>query len=227
GDALYIHDTGLGALATGFGDCEISRINNIATQVPFGYALGRLVANTSGQIAVKVHWDPSGDNEDRMYSTVATGTYGKHRTAIFAGGTSEGLQYFDQRLNGNQAGAIYGFSTWMELATAGGPFVTDGSLLVAHEIGIYDAGATLNVNARVVMQQMQAILASTPGTSFHWWRMNLAAAGGTATALIAAANPASVGFVAGAGVGGVKLGGLPLVEIGGVQHFVRLYTTAL
>ncbi|GAG98310.1 unnamed protein product, partial [marine sediment metagenome] len=118
GDALYIHDASTAALATGFGACEISRINNIATQVPFGYALGRMDANASGTIAVKVHWDPSGDNEDRMYSTVATGTYGKHRTAIFAGGTSEGLQYFDQRLNGNQTGSIYGFSTWMELATA-------------------------------------------------------------------------------------------------------------
>ncbi len=59
GDTLYIHDgsTG-GATLNGYGDAEISKISNTVTQRIFGYALGRMVANSSGQIAVKLHWGP-------------------------------------------------------------------------------------------------------------------------------------------------------------------------
>lgn len=229
GDRLYIRAGDLSGVQSvdGLGDAEISKITDSRTQVPFGYALGSMVAGGEGIIAVKVHWDPSLDNEARQWTTVLTGTYGRHKTAELAGGASGGMQYYDQRVTGNQTGAIYGKSSWMELATDGLAMVTDGNLLVARETGIYDAGATLNVNARIVMHQMQAILGSVPGTSFHWWRVNLAAAGGTATALMAAANPASVGLVLGVGVAGVKLGGLPLVDQGGVVYFVRLYSTAL
>ena len=64
---------------------------------------------------------------------------------------------------------------------------------------------------------MQAILAETPATSFHWFRLNLAAAGGTATAVIAAANPESVGFVIDAvdNGGANKIGNVPLFDIVG------------
>jgi hypothetical protein len=60
GDPLYIRAGGLAGAATGdgTGDAEISKIRNLVTQVPFGYALGSMVAGGSGRIAVKVHWDP-------------------------------------------------------------------------------------------------------------------------------------------------------------------------
>ncbi|MBU2249302.1 MAG: hypothetical protein KKD77_21320 [Gammaproteobacteria bacterium] len=59
GDTLYIHDGSTGAAsANGYGDAEISKISNTVTQRIFGYALGRMVANSSGQIAVKLHWGP-------------------------------------------------------------------------------------------------------------------------------------------------------------------------
>lgn len=226
GDRLYIRAGALTGVQTldGLGDAEISKINNSAFQIPFGYALGSMVGGGEGIIAVKVHWDPSLDNEARQYTTVTDGAYGKHRTAVFAGGTSEGLQYYDQRLTGNQTGSIHGHSIWMELATGGVAFVTSANLLVAHDIGIYDAGATLTLS-RMVVQQMQAILATNPA-SFYWWRLNLAAAGGTADALIAAANATSVGLVVAGAVAAGTIGGLPLVEQGGVVYFVRLYATA-
>jgi len=225
GDRLYIRAGALTGVATldGLGDAEISKINNSAFQIPFGYALGRMVAGGEGTIAVKVHWDPSLDNEARQWTTVTSGAYGRHKTAVFAGGTSEGLQYYDQRVTGLQTGAIYGWATWMELAAG---FTSDGSLLVMHEIGVYDVGATIVGSARVVVSQMQGILAAAPA-SFHWWRLNLAAAGGTATALIAAANPASVGFVAGAGVASAKNGNIPIADVVGTGVvWVRTYAAA-
>ncbi len=59
GDTLYIHDGSTGAASlNGYGDAEISKISNTVTQRIFGYALGRMTANSSGQIAVKLHWGP-------------------------------------------------------------------------------------------------------------------------------------------------------------------------
>jgi hypothetical protein len=60
GDELYIRAGTLPGAADGdgTGDAEISKIVDPATQVPFGYALGSMVAGGSGVIAVKVHWDP-------------------------------------------------------------------------------------------------------------------------------------------------------------------------
>ena len=212
GDCLYIRAGSLAgaANADGTGDAEISKMNDAAHQVFFGYALGSMVAGGSGVIAVKVHAAPFPEMEDRRYQTVASGAYGRHITAIFAGGASEGLQYFDQRVTGLQTGGLYGMGCWMELAAG---FTSNGSLLVAHDLGIYDAGATIVGDARVVMSQLMAILASTP-SSFHWWRLNLAAPGGSCTALIAAANPTSVGYAAGEAGTGV-VGTIPMFDIVG------------
>jgi len=59
GDPLYIHDgSTAGVGATGTGDATISKRRNLVTQIPFGYALGAMVATGTGQVAVKVHWDP-------------------------------------------------------------------------------------------------------------------------------------------------------------------------
>ena len=66
GDPLFIRAGGLIGAATGdgTGDAEISKIRNLVTQVPFGYALGSMVADGSGVIAVKVHWDPEEQQDE-------------------------------------------------------------------------------------------------------------------------------------------------------------------
>jgi len=48
GNPLFINTT------TGI----ISKISNVVTQVPFGYAMGQVTAGATAVIAVKVHWDP-------------------------------------------------------------------------------------------------------------------------------------------------------------------------
>lgn len=229
GDALYIRAGSIpgAADADGTGDAEISKIQDEAFQVFFGYALGSMVAGGSGQMAVKVHCSPwKGQETKRSYFTVTSGeyTYGKHHTAIFAGGLSTGLEYFDQQVTGTQTGLLYGFGTWMELATG---FTAIASILAAHEIGIYDAGATLTAG-RIVMQQIQAILASAPGTSLHIFRVNIAAAGGAITALFAFANPTSAGFVANALDTSTIIGHMPFADIVGASGigWIRLYDAA-
>jgi len=216
GDVIYINTT------TGV----LSKISNQATQVVFGYALGIITAGSTEAIAVKVHHDPSLDNAKRTYYTVTSGayTYGKHHTSVFAGGQSTGLEYFDQQVTGTQTGGIYGFGTWLELAAG---FTDNAGLLVAMEIGLYDAGATLTTG-RIVMQQIQAILASAPGTSLHIHRVNVAAAGGAITALYAFANPTSAGFVANALETSTVIGHMPFADIVGASGigWIRLYDAA-
>jgi len=203
----------------------LSKISNGATQVPFGYALGIITSGDTEAIAVKVHFDPSLDNAKRTYYTVTSGayTYGKHHTSIFAGGESTGLEYFDQQITGQQTGGIYGFGTWAELDA---DFIASAALLVAAEIGIYDAGATLTLS-RVVMQQIQGILASNPA-SLHIHRVNIAAAGGAITALYAFANPTSAGYVATAAETSTMIGAMPFADIVGASGigWIRLYDAA-
>lgn len=216
GDLIYINTT----------TAVLSKISNGATQVPFGYALGIITSGNTESIAVKVHWNPSLDNAKRTYYIVTSGayTYGKHHTAVFAGGQSTGLEYFDQQVTGTQTGNLYGWGTWMEFAAG---FTAIASITAAHEIGIYDAGATLT-SARIVMQQIQAILASAPGTSLHIFRVNVAAAGGAITALFAFANPTSAGFVANALETSTVIGHMPFADIVGASGigWIRLYDAA-
>ena len=232
-DVVAVDDAGNSAVAGG--DCiyintttaVLSKISNQATQVPFGYALGIITSGNTEAIAVKVHFDQSLDNAKRTYYTVTSGayTYGKHHTSIFAGGQSTGLEYFDQQVTGTQTGGIYGFGTWMELAAG---YVGVANLLtVAHEIGMYDAGATLG--GWVVMQQIQAILASVPTTALHLWRVNVAPAGGAITAMFAFTNPTSAGFVATAAETSTMVGAIPFAQIVGYPaspYWIRLYDAA-
>lgn len=215
GDVIYINVS----------TAVLSKITNQATQIPFGIAYGIITSGNTEAIAVKVHFDPSLDNAKRTYYTVTSGeyTYGKHHTSVFAGGESTGLEYFDQQVTGTQTGGIYGWGTWMELAAG---YTSIASLTVAHELGIYDAGATLTL-ARVVMQQIQGILASNPA-SLHIHRVNIAAAGGAITALYAFANPTSAGFVANALETSTVIGHMPFADIVGAFGigWIRLYDAA-
>ena len=214
GEQLYMNTT------TGV----VSKISDGATQICLGYALGNVTSGATERIAVKVHFDPSLDNAKRTYYTVTSGvyTYGKHHTSVFAGGTSTGLEYFDQQVTGTQTGGIYGLGTWMELAAG---FTSTASLTVGFEVGIYDAGATLTTS-RFVMQQIQGIFASAVD-SLHIWRINIAAAGGAVTAWMAFANPTSAGFVATAAETSTLVGCAPVADIVGYGVlWARLYDAA-
>ncbi len=228
GDPLYIRAGNLpgAADADGTGDAEISKIQDEATQVFFGYAFGSMVAGGSGRIAVKVHASPwIGQETKRRWFTVSDGAYvyGRHHTSVFAGGQSTGLEYFDQRVTGVQDGELYGLSSWMELAAG---FSITGGQTVVGELGLYDAGGTLT-NMRLVMLQMQAILASNPGTSLHIFRINVAAAGGAITAIYAAANPTSLNYQAAVTESDAPIGYIPFANIvginGGNPVMIRVY----
>jgi len=60
GDILYINTT------TGL----ISKIMNVTTQLPFGYALGTITGGNTDRIAVKVHFDPTYQNDMQMRKTI-------------------------------------------------------------------------------------------------------------------------------------------------------------
>lgn len=54
GDPLFINTT----------TALISKIRNLVTQIPFGYALGGIAQDLSRVIAVKVHWDPEEQQDE-------------------------------------------------------------------------------------------------------------------------------------------------------------------
>jgi len=224
GDPLYIRAGSLPGAADGdgTGDAEISKIVDAAHQVFFGYALGSMVAGGSGRIAVKVHADPHQQQEERKYQTVVTGaySYGFHETAVLLAGQSTGLHYKDSRVGGQQAGGIYGFSAWMELQA---DFLhLDDTLLVALEGGFYEATADID-DSWFVGLQLQYIITDTPNRIDHF-RVNIAAAGGSAHCIMAAANPTSVGYVAAITEADTPIGYVPMFDIVGIGVcYVRLY----
>jgi len=131
--------------------------------------------------------------------------------------------YFDTTITGTTAGHCYGVGSWINTATT--PVLTAGHIIVPFEGGVYTGEA--QASARIVFAgQYQAILNGAPA-SLHAWRLNTTQ---TTTALIAAANTGSVGYVAGAGTSGTQLGYIPLADIVGVNSgnpvYVRVYATA-
>ena len=71
GDPLFISDSSFAAAgANGVGSGLISKIQNLATQVPFGYALGIVASGESKVIAVKVHFDPNYTLEAQLFRTI-------------------------------------------------------------------------------------------------------------------------------------------------------------
>lgn len=215
GDLLYINTT----------NAVISKINNIATQIPFGIAMGIITAPGVEAIAVKVHFDPSLDTSDVMFKTVASGAYnlGKQWRGLLEAGESTGVGgAFFAELDGAQTGGIYGWKAWTEFQAG---FVDNGDLLVAGEFGFYDGlGGDLS-SGRMVLLQLQQIIASTPATC-HLIRVNIAQASPcTIDAIFAAANPESIGLDA-AKVGNNKVGVIPLADVTGYGVlWVEVYDT--
>ena len=226
GDCLYIRAGGLpdAADADGTGDAEISKMNDGAHQVFFGYALGSMVAGGSGQIAVKLHCSPFPEMEETRYHTCADGAYEyghKWVGILAAGGQSTGVAAsFTAQVLGTQDGHIYGWKAWTE---PGADYLSNGSLLVAGEFGIWDGQGGDITNARICMLQMQAILAANPST-FAWYRLNLAAAGGTMDYMYEVANPTSIGYIAAVTEADAPIGYIPFANIVGVGTvYIRVY----
>ena len=201
GDEIFIHNT----------TCILSKITNIATHIPFGYALGDAANDGAAHIvAVKVHHDPTVDAQNKVFSTVATGQYGKALYGLLtAGGGTEALScYFQGTISGVTTGGVYNVGNWINAAA--GSTLSAGNIITPHDTGVYTAEA--EGAARIVFGgQHQAQLNGAPA-SLHCWRLNSTQ---TITAVIAAANVGSVGYVAGAGVV-AKVGSVPMFDIVGV-----------
>ena len=207
GEQLFINKT----------TAVVSKIGNVATQLPFGYALGIVAGGATDFIAVKVHMDPPAiGGEERLFKTVTDGDFGFNLRTTLAGGASEGVGgYIEAHLTAAQTGGLYGFGSWINVDSAG---LLNGSIITPLDVGIYCAGA--EAAARVVFAG-QAMYVGAPGApaSFHAWRLNVAQAAGAIDALIAAANPESVGYNDGTAGTGV-VGTIPLADVVGfgVRH---------
>ncbi len=212
GDELYVDTTD--------GSIVVSKITNIATQIPFGYALGIIVTpGNIERIAVKIHHDPTVDSELAMFNTVITGGYGKSMRAELTG-ASEGLcDYQEGHITGVQTGHIYNHGSWINVDA--GDYL-DGSIITPYEGGIW-SGTTQPLGRVVFAGQHMAILFDAPA-SLHAWRLNTTQ---TIDALIAAANAGSVGYAAAVGTTSNKVGDLPLADVVGHGiRWVRLYDAA-
>lgn len=226
GDELFIHDDSLSQVAAlGLGDAVISKIRNVATQIPFGYALGYIAGGTHGVIAVKVHFDPSLDTEEVKYNTVTPGQYGEAMYCTMALAASEGIcKLFSSTLSGQQAGLTYNLGSWINL---GGTFIATGTVTTTFDTGIYSgAGANLAAARLIFGAQHMAILDSIPN-QYYPWRINVSAGAGSITALIQAGNIQSVGYIAAITETADPIGYIPLAFIAGIAAaqpcYVRVY----
>ena len=227
GDVLYIRAGAVpgAADADGTGDAEIGKINDALTQVPFGYAQGSMVAGGSGVIAVKVHANIWPEDEKVRYATCPDGTYeyGFHWVGKLEAGQSTGVAaYFAAEVDGTQDGGIYAGGIWMEPQAT---FVASGALLVGWDVGFWCAnGAGQDMSlGRMVGLQMMCDIGENP-TSIHWIRVNAEATTRAITAVIASANPDSVGYVAAVTEADAPIGYVPMFDIVGIGvAYVRLY----
>lgn len=128
--------------------------------------------------------------------------------------------YFDATITGTTAGHCYGVGSWINTSTT--PVLSAGHIIVPFEGGVWTGEA--QAAARIVFAgQHQAILTGAPA-SLHAWRLNSTQ---TITALIAAANPGTVGYTAGIGTSGTQLGYIPMFDIVGVGvGYIRIYDSA-
>lgn len=226
GDELFIDCVTAQEGAAGVGIGCLSKIRNIATQIPFGYALGNIASLGEGVIAVKVHFDPMLDSERILYNTVVSGGEGKRTVGILVAGHAEGIAHsFVSQVSGQQDGLTYGVKNWMELAA---DFKGTGTVTTPWDTGIYNAvGADISASRLVFAGQHMAILDAAP-FQMYAWRLNVAAAAGHITALIQAGNIQSVGYIAAVTETADPIGYIPLAFIAGIAGaqpcYVRVYT---
>lgn len=221
GDELFISDSSAGITgANGIGNALISKIRNVATQIPFGYALGFVTAGQSRVIAVKVHFDPSLDTEIAKWHTVPTGVYGEVMYTTMAAPASAGIcKYFQTTLSGVCAGGCYNIGNWIN--TAADFTSTAGQILTPYESGIYSAA--VNATARIVFGGFyQTQLTGAPAT-MHVFRLNCnQPASGEITAIFEAANPQSIHYAAGEGGTGV-VGTIAFATVPGATLYIDVH----
>ena len=211
GDPLFINRT----------TCVISKIRNQATNIPFGYALTTATGDgASHVIVVKVHWMLH-DLVVGMFNTLTSGSYGWSFRGILTDGQSEGVNgYVQGDLYGTSAGHTYGFGSWLNLQTA--YVATGGHIHTPFEGGIWSADAQAALRA-YFGGQSQAILAGAPA-ELIFWRLNT---NQTIDALFMAANPGSIGYVAGVATTSNKVGDIPFASIVGPGlRWIRVYDAA-
>lgn len=204
GDQIFINRT----------TCVLSKRQDTVTQLPFGYALSTVSSGATAVCAVKVHFDLvanfiKGYGSD--YIPIPTTRFSWMLKSYLDDGESEGLNdYVEGHIDGTTAGHIYGLGSWLNVET--GAVLSAGHIIVPFEGGVWAGEA--QAAARVVFAgQHQAILAGAPAT-LHAWRLNVAQVAGNITALIAAANPESVGYEAGKAGTGV-VGTIPIADVVG------------
>ncbi len=165
------------------------------------------------------------DTLDVTVATLAAGDIGVNvGVTVATPNNALGMSgYFDVTITGATAGHSYGFGSWINGGSAA--TFTAGHIIVPFEGGVYSGVA--QASARIVFAgQHMAILAGAPST-LHAWRLNVAAAAGSVTAVIAAANPGSVGYVASGTTSSSKIGDVPMFDIVGAGVvWIRIYDAA-
>ncbi len=225
GDCLYIRAGSLpgAADADGTGDGEISKMNDAAHQIFFGYALGSMVAGGSGVIAVKVHAAPFPEMEERRYQTVLTGGLGNRHTGFLEAGASEGVGgYNDAQIDGQQTGLTYGWGFWIE-PQAG--WIGSASLLVGLDVGIYaDDAANPALTTVYGFQYMSDWNIAPANMGVIRVNINQGRVANPMTYIWAFANPQSCGFIAAVTETDPPVGYVPWANIVGYGTlYIRLY----
>ena len=127
--------------------------------------------------------------------------------------------YLEGHVEGVQNGLIYNLGSWINV-DAGSTLI--GTILTPLDTGVYTAEA--EAAARIVFGgQHMAILTGAPAL-LHCWRLNTTQ---TITAVIAAANPGSVGYAASGTTNSNKIADVPMFDVVGAGVvYVRLYDAA-
>jgi len=223
GDPLFIRAGTLPGAADGdgTGDAEISRISEGTTQVPFGYALGSVVAGGSGVIAVKVHWDLDTITVSADLKAIGADERGsRQRGTVATPAMSDGYGVWESDLTvtGLATGGIYERSDWINLSNGS----TVPAYMFVHTDGIWDGGATLTA-ANISWSKYTCMLASDPAHN-SLWEMNFDGANSGIDAMFNVNSPAlALGYVAG-GVSTV-IGSVPLfaTAAGALRGWVAVY----
>lgn len=84
GDPLFIAKSPVTSAPAGGGTGAgaISKVTNLATQIPFGYAMGYIGSGLEGTIAVKVHFDPNYDVSAQIWKTIQVASPGTYAAAM-------------------------------------------------------------------------------------------------------------------------------------------------
>jgi len=223
GDRLFIRAGNLpgAADADGTGDGEISKISEQDTQVPFGYALGSVVAGGSGVIAVKVHYGVDNILCCHDLQAIEANERGSRQRGILATpAMDDGYGVWESQIEvtGLATGAIAERSDWINLGTD----ATVPGYMFIHTDGVYDGTATLT-SADIAWAKYTCMLASNP----HWnslWELNFDGANSVIDSVFNVNNPAlALNYVAG-GVSNV-IGSVPFFSTahGALRGWIAIY----